>query len=524
MWVTISLGVITGLSLLLYGIQMMATGLQKVAGNRLRIFVEFLTKNRFIALLVGMIITIIIHSSAATSVMVVGFVNSGIMSLQQAVGVIMGANIGTTITGQLLSFNLTRLAPVVLAIGLILQVTGKTTKRRNLAEILIGLGILFIGMSLLKEAMNPLKGYPKFEEYLIRWGSNPILGITLGIIITMLMQSSAATIAILIALGSEGILTLEAALFIVYGDNIGTCATALISSIGSSRNARRIALIHLLFNVIGTVIFVFALGKPLAKIVTSINPQDVARQVANSHSLFNIINVIILFPAAGLLVRLSEIIIPEKPEKLEAVLLDPRFLGTPAIALKNTVTESINMVTLAKESLESAILSYKNRDKSHIEACNRMEERINRYQHQIMAYLQDLSETDLSTADRRIVDALFNTVSDIERIGDHADNIAELSNSYLDQGVEFDPESKAEIRAIIDHVLYSLDTLIDTMRRGELEKAEEVIRLEDQMDAMERQSRKNHIERMHTKKSHDSKWRHFPGSVEQSGAGHGPRQ
>ncbi len=500
MWLTIILGVLTGLGLLLYGIQMMATGLQKVAGNRLKFFVEFLTRNRFIALLVGMIITIIVHSSSATSVMVVGFVNSGIMSLQQAVGVIMGANIGTTVTGQLLSFNLTRFAPIALAIGLVLQLTGKTTKRKNLAEVLIGMGILFIGMSLLKDAMNPLKGYPKFEEYLIRWGSNPFLGISLGIIITVLMQSSAATIALLIALGSEGILPLEAAIYILYGDNIGTCTTALFSSIGSSRNARRIAFIHLLFNIIGTVIFVLLLGKPLLKIVTAINPTDVARQIANSHSLFNIVNVIILFPMAGFLVKISEIIIPNKDDKIETPILDPRFLGTPAIALKNTVTEIINMANMAKNSLECAILSYRNRDKLHIEESNRLEEQINNYQHLIMVYLQDISETDLSKTDRRLVDALFNTVSDIERIGDHADNIAELSNNFIDQDVEFDPESKTEIRAIIDHVLHTLSTLIEALRLGDVEKAKEVILLEDQMDIMERESRQNYINRMHEKK------------------------
>lgn len=498
MWLNIGLGVLTGLSLLLYGIQMMATGLQKTAGKRLRVFVEFLTKNRIIALLVGMFITIIIHSSAATSVMVVGFVNSGIMTLHQAVGVIMGANIGTTITGQLLSFNIARFAPVVLALGLIIQITGKTTKRRNIAEILIGLGILFIGMSLLKEAMNPLKGYPKFEEYLIRWGSNPFLGISLGIVITMLMQSSAATIAILIALGSEGILPLEAALYIIYGDNIGTCATALISSIGSSINARRIALIHLLFNIIGTLLFVFLLGKPLARIVAMLNPGDVARQVANSHSLFNIINVIILFPAASVLVKISQLIIPDKNDLSSAPLLDTRLLATPAIALKNTIAESVTMAKFARESLELSILAYRHRDKDYIEKSNRLEVKINSYQHEIMAYLQNLSGQVLSPEDRLIVDTLFSTVSDIERIGDHADNIGELSNIYIDDDVSFGDSSTEEIRKIIDHLMLTLDTLIEAMVEGNGSKAKLVIEMEERMDDMEEESRQNHIQMMHS--------------------------
>lgn len=498
MWLNIGLGVLTGLGLLLFGIQMMATGLQKAAGNRLRVFVAFLTKNRLLALLVGMIITIIIHSSAATSVMVVGFVNSGIMTLQQGVGVIMGANIGTTITGQLLSFNIAKFAPVVLVAGLILQLTGKTTKKRNFAEVLIGLGILFIGMSLLKEAMNPLKGYPKFEEYLVRWGTNPILGISLGIVITMLMQSSAATIAILIALGSEGILPLEAALYIIYGDNIGTCATAMISSIGSSINARRIALIHLLFNIIGTAIFLLFVGKPLAAFVKYLNPGDVARQVANSHSLFNIINVIILFPAANLLVKLATFIIPDKGEDSEFPLLDRRFFATPAIALKNAVSESIVMIEMAKESLENAILAYRTRDKEYIEKSNKLEAKINNTQREIMAYLQNLSALNLSNHDRLILDALFNTVSDIERIGDHADNIAELSNTYIDKEVEFSEESTTEMRAIIDHIYLTLETLIETMVEGDTAKARRVLELEEEMDEMEKTSRHRQIERMNS--------------------------
>ncbi|NLY73099.1 MAG: Na/Pi cotransporter family protein [Tissierellia bacterium] len=498
MWLNIGLGVLTGLGLLLFGIQMMATGLQKAAGNRLRVFVAFLTKNRLLALLVGMIITIIIHSSAATSVMVVGFVNSGIMTLQQGVGVIMGANIGTTITGQLLSFNIAKFAPVVLVAGLILQLTGKTTKKRNFAEVLIGLGILFIGMSLLKEAMNPLKGYPKFEEYLVRWGTNPIPGISLGIVITMLMQSSAATIAILIALGSEGILPLEAALYIIYGDNIGTCATAVISSIGSSINARRIALIHLLFNIIGTAIFLLFVGKPLAAFVKYLNPGDVARQVANSHSLFNIINVIILFPAANLLVKLATFIIPDKGEDSEFPLLDRRFFATPAIALKNAVSESIVMIEMAKESLENAILAYRTRDKEYIEKSNKLEAKINNTQREIMAYLQNLSALNLSNHDRLILDALFNTVSDIERIGDHADNIAELSNTYIDKEVEFSEESTTEMRATIDHIYLTLETLIETMVEGDTVKARRVLELEEEMDEMEKTSRHRQIERMNS--------------------------
>lgn len=501
MWLTISLGIVAGLSLLLYGIQMMAAGLQKTAGNRLRLFVEFLTKNRFIGLLVGMVVTMIIHSSSATSVMVVGFVNSGIMTLQQAVGVIMGANIGTTVTGQLLSFDIVKYAPLALGGGLILQSLSKTTRKRNFAEILIGFGILFVGMGLLKSSMNPLKEFPQFEEMLIKWGSNPLLGVLLGFIITLIMQSSAATIGLLIALGSEGLIPITAALYIVYGDNIGTCTTALISSIGSSRNARRVALIHLMFNIIGTLIFVLFLGKPLYSIVTYFNPTDVARQIANAHSLFNIVNVILLFPAAGLLVKLSRIIIPDKVEEGTFIHLDPRILATPAIALKNTLAETRNMANLAKESLKFAILAYREKNEEHMRKSLNMEQDINTYQRSIMAYLQKLSKTNLSNHDRRVVDALFNTVNDIERIGDHAENIAELSQSYMADNVEFDPEALSELREVIDHVLMTFRTTIEAMTTGDKEKAKQVIVYEEQMDELEELYRQNHISRMHKKEA-----------------------
>ncbi|MSA63402.1 sodium-dependent phosphate transporter, partial [Gordonibacter pamelaeae] len=285
-----------GLGLFLYGMNLMAEGLEKSAGSRLKKIVELLTSNIFMGVLVGAFVTAIIQSSSATTVMVVGFVNAGIMNLTQAIGVIMGANIGTTITAQLVSFDLKGLAPVALGIGIILYLFASKPKTKNIAEILIGFGILFTGMDFMKEAVEPLSKYQGFTDMLVTFGDHPILGLLLGFGITAIVQSSSASMGMLIALASQGLIPLSAALPILYGQNIGTCVTSLISSVGASSNAKRAAVMHLIFNVLGTLVFLIFLNKPVVSIVTSMDPGDVARQLANTHTLFNIVSVIILLP------------------------------------------------------------------------------------------------------------------------------------------------------------------------------------------------------------------------------------
>lgn len=305
MAINIALGILGGLGLFLYGMNLMGEGLQKAAGEKLKKIIEMLTSNRFMGVLVGVFVTAIIQSSSATTVMVVGFVNAGIMQLTQAIGVIMGANIGTTVTAQLVSFELTQLAPAAVGIGMVIYLFASKEKSKQLAEILIGFGILFIGMDFMKEAVKPLREFPAFREMLVGFGSNTFLGIFMGFGMTVILQSSSAAMGILLALSSEGLLPLSSALPILYGQNIGTCVTAILSSIGATRNAKRAAIVHLTFNVLGTLIFAIILSRPTIALVTKINATDVTRQIANVHTLFNIVNVIILFPFAPLIVKLA---------------------------------------------------------------------------------------------------------------------------------------------------------------------------------------------------------------------------
>lgn len=331
----IAISLIGGLGLFLYGMNLMGNGLQKSAGEKLKNIIGLLTSNIFMGVLVGTLVTGVIQSSSATTVMVVGFVNAGIMTLNQAIGVIMGANIGTTVTAQLVSFNLEELAPIALGIGIILFLFSKNPKIKNIAEILIGFGILFTGMEFMKDAVKPLAEYQGFRDALIYFGKHQILGILAGFAITGIVQSSSASMGMLIALSTQGLLPITSALPILYGDNIGTCVTSLISSIGANINAKRAAVMHLTFNIIGTLLFMIILNKPIVALVNRLDPNDVARQIANAHTLFN---VIILIPFAKVIVNIAMKIVPEKESEIdekETKYLDERILETPTIAVGN---------------------------------------------------------------------------------------------------------------------------------------------------------------------------------------------
>ncbi len=352
----IIINLLGGLGLFLYGMNLMGEGLQKSAGNKLKKVIEFLTSNIIVGVIVGALVTAIIQSSSATTVMVVGFVNAGIMGLNQAIGVIMGANIGTTITAQLVSLNLEGLAPITLGIGIILYLFSSNYKIKHIAEILLGFGILFTGMEFMKESVKPLAEFKGFTDSLIGFGQRPILGLLLGFSITAIVQSSSASMGMLIALATQGLIPLSSALPILYGQNIGTCVTSLISSIGASKSAKRAAIIHLLFNIIGTILFLLLLNKPIVEIVTRLNPEDVARQIANTHTIFNIVSVIMLLPFSKFIVKIAIKIIPDRNEgESEKTYLDDRILETPSIALYNASKETLEMGKLSKECLKLSI-------------------------------------------------------------------------------------------------------------------------------------------------------------------------
>ncbi len=499
MYATIIISAASGLGLFLYGMSLMGAGLQKAAGEKLKSIVGMLTKNKYIAVVVGILVTGVIQSSSATTVMVVGFVNAGIMSLHQAIGVIMGANVGTTVTAQLVSFDLEAIAPLAVAIGMVAYLVNKGPKMRDYAEILIGFGILFVGMVYMKDAVKPLRDIQEFKDLMISFGTNPLLGILAGFLMTLLLQSSSASIGILVALAVEGTLPLTSALPILYGDNIGTCTTALLSSIGASKNAQRAAVMHLTFNVIGTIIFMLILNQPIMYLVEMLDPESVPRQIANAHSLFNITNVIIQLPFSGLIVKFAQKVIPEgKAVEASVTLtqLDKRMLSTPSIALGSAYRECLKMGDVAMTSLTKAVNGFLEKKSEDIAESFRLEKDINQMERELIDYLVAVSNSEISLDDRVIVDGLFNTINDIERIGDHAENIAELGEQYILQDLTFSQESRVELAVMLDKVFGAVTLALEAMKNSDTKKAQQVIEMENEVDELEKANRLSHIYRL----------------------------
>lgn len=496
----IAVSLIGGLGLFLYGMSLMGEGLQKSAGDKLKKIIELLTSNVVMGVLVGTVVTGIIQSSSATTVMVVGFVNAGIMNLSQAIGVIMGANIGTTVTAQLVSFNLEGIAPIALGVGIVFYLFTSNQKTKHLSEILIGFGILFTGMEFMKDAVAPLAEYKAFTDVLLYFSKNPLLGILAGFAITGIIQSSSASMGMLIALASQGILPLSAALPILYGDNIGTCVTSLLSSVGASRNARRAAVMHLSFNVIGTIIFMLVLNKPISAIVTHFDPTDTARQIANAHTLFNLTNVIILLPFSKYIVKLASKLIPIKETESEVVnntkYLDERMFSTPSIALGNTVQEVVRMGHKATNSLEHAIAGFLNKSSDDINKTFESEKVVNKLQKDILNYLLKLSKEPLRDDERFRTDLLFNTVNDIERVSDHAENIAELAMSVKEMNISFSDSAIKEIYQIYNKTMTNFKDALIVLDVKDFELANKVLEVENEVNYLEKTFRNSHMIRL----------------------------
>ncbi|MGL4797469.1 MAG: Na/Pi cotransporter family protein [Paraclostridium sp.] len=489
-----------GLGLFLFGMNLMAEGLEKSAGSRLKKIIELLTSNLFMGVLVGAFVTAVIQSSSATTVMVVGFVNAGIMNLTQAIGVIMGANIGTTITAQLVSFDLNGMAPIALGIGIVLYLFASKPKVKNVAEILIGFGILFTGMDFMKDAVKPLAEYQGFTDLLVTFGNYPLLGLLLGFGITAIVQSSSASMGMLIALASQGLIPLSAALPILYGQNIGTCVTSLISSVGASRNARRAAMMHLIFNVLGTAVFLIFLNKPVVSFVTSMDTTDVARQIANTHTIFNIVSVIILLPFTKFIIKLAVKLVPDKEgedeESKSIKYLDDRMVETPSIAVASVIKETLRMGEKAKSSLNYAMDGFIEKSQEKIDKSFKIEKLVNDLQKYILNYLLKLSKAHLDEDSRDVVDALFNTVNDVERIGDHAENIAELAQDIIDSDLNLSEQGISEIKELYNKVLSAYTYSLEAMRTDDVDLACKVLKMEEQVDIMEKSCRANHMHRL----------------------------
>lgn len=508
-----------GLGMFLYGMKLMSDGIQRNAGNKMKELLGILTSNRVIGVLVGALITTIIQSSGATTVMVVGFVNAGLMTLGQAVGVIMGANIGTCITAWIVSMgqlgdNFAAIspdlyAPLLVGIGAFLVMFSKKERKVLIGEVLIGLGLLFLGLMFMKDSAGEYTDLPIFTDAFSLFGSNPILGILIGIVVTGIMQSSSASVGILQALaGAGGVVTAASAIYISLGSNIGSCFTALLSSMGSGKNAKRAAVIHLSFNVIGCILFgtilciVFAFNHELRD--HSINSVG----IAIFHTLFNMICTVLLLPFAEYLVKLSKVIVPDgKDEKAVQVEeepmevkvarhLDSRIMGAPAFAIESVIQEIASMGDITYENAVLAQKAVKTLDSSTLEEILKKEETINQLEKILTEYLVKISNLSMTEEQHTIVNNLFYTVSDIERIGDHVENLAEQVAFMIKNKLNFSQTGLEDLDQMMDLTLQSVHHAVECRRKGSLEEIRQVVRLEDEVDNLEEELRDKHIERL----------------------------
>ncbi len=507
----------SGLGLFLYGMNLMSEGLEKAAGNKMKSIVGALTTNRFMGVAVGAFVTAVVQSSSASTVMVVGFVNAGIMNLTQAIGVIMGANIGTTITSVLVALKLTDVAPFAIGIGVMMLLFSKNTKTKRYAQIILGFGLLFLGMDTMKHGMGDLKHSPVLTNVIASFGSggffNTLAAIFVGFGVTAIVQSSSATTGILVGLAATGNISLAAAFPILLGTNIGTCVTALISSVGASKNARRAAIMHLAFNVLGTVIFIVFLRGITLSFVTSVLATryqfDVAAQVAASHVIFNIITTALLIWFAPFLVKFAQFVIPvtedEKEEEDEVVkYLDDRILETPYIAMAQVSKEILHMGQLSIKQFKLSIESFVEEDEMKAKRTFAIEKNVNELEHAIAAYLVKLGNKEMSAHQREIIDEYIYVIGDIERVGDHAENLAEMTLYRMNNKVQFSDFAIKEIEEFGERVIKSYEQTLTALKENNQLLARNVIEREGEIDLTEKNLRKKHIKRLNEGKCQPS--------------------
>lgn len=502
---------IGGLGMFLYGMHIMAEGLQHFAGGRMQKLMGFLTKNKLMAILAGTLVTAVIQSSSATTVMVVGFVNAGMMNLAQAVGVIMGANVGTTITAWMVSMsewgsllNPEFYAPLLLGIGAFIVLFVKSDKKKQVGEILIGFSVLFIGLSFMSDAIKPYRDAPIFAQAFQVLGKNPLLGILTGAVVTAIIQSSSASVGILQTLAMNGVVNWKSAVFITLGQNIGTCVTALLSSVSSGRNGKRAAMIHLSFNVCGAAIFgvimyiLFAVFPEWGMSTMS------SVEISVFHTVFNVTCTLLLIPFANGLVALSGKLVPGKDDdgmKVGAAVklekrLDKRILNNPSFALATAQKEVAAMGREACLNLELALESVTEEGGEKIQQVYAREKEINGMEKILTSFLVEVDNLSLTEEQHEQVKNLFYTVSDIERAGDHAENIAELAENMQRDQVAFSKKGKADLDLISAQTLQSLQIAVEARETGAVETADSVRVLEQSVDMLEGDLREKHIKRL----------------------------
>ena len=499
---------IGGLAMFIYGMSIMADGLQNAAGSKMKKILEVLTQNKLMGIALGALVTAIIQSSSATTVMVVGFVNAGLMNLTQAISVVMGANIGTTITGWLVSssewakmLSPSTLAPIAVMVGVIISLASKKAKSKDVAAIIIGFGILFIGMNTMSDAVQPLREHEAFRTIFITLGSNPFLGILAGAGVTAIIQSSSAAQGILLSLASAGLVPTKAAVFIIMGQNIGTCVTAIMSSVGASKTAKCVGTMHLLFNITGTIIFSIIAMIIFAKADPSLGQGIITMtQISAIHTVFNIGTTIILLPLSNVIIKaamkingITEVVAQDESQ---LVHLDKRMMSTPSVAVEGAKLETIRLGRLARENLVLALDTLKHPNADTIAIVRQKETVIDKVCDSISEYLVELCLHHLNDKDNETVTSLLNTISDMERVGDHADNVADLAENMKNEGISFSEMALNELSEMSKTTLASYDNAIKALETDDVSSAVKTAFLEEEVNKMEKSLRAGHITRL----------------------------
>ena len=493
-----------GLGLFLFGIRTMGDGLENAAGAKLKRMLEVLTGNRFLAVLVGFVVTAIIQSSTATTVMVVGFVNAGMMSLAQAVGVIMGANIGTTVTSLLIALNFSSVAAAAVLVGVILMLASKKTVVKNLGAIFTGFGLLFLGIDMMSDSMAPLRESAGFMNFIVTVSESPLrplFGIILGIVMTAVLQSSSASVGVLQTLAMQGLVPLKFSVFVLFGQNIGTCLTALFSTVGAKKNSKRAAVIHLLFNLIGTGIFILiALLTPYVEWIEKLSPDPMA-QIAISHIVFNIVSTVVMFPFAKVLVKLSCLLVPGKDDsesEMHCKFIDDRLLNTPPFAVMQVSKEVARMAKLARDNFETSAHALINRSDKDLDKVMENEEIINYLNHHITSYLVKLNALDITDSDSDYIARVFHAINDIERVGDHAINLAEAAQHNIGEGLKFSDPAREELNQLCGSVVTLLERSMAAFDNQSLSdnEAKGLSDLEEHIDDLTLECQDSHIFRL----------------------------
>ena len=496
MGVELLLGLLGGLALFLYGMQMMSNNLEAAAGNKMKQILEKLTTNRFMGILVGAGITALIQSSSATTVMTVGFVNSGLMSLNQAVWIIMGANIGTTITGQLIALDVGALAPLIAFIGVVLVVFVKNKKLQHIGGIVAGVGVIFIGMGMMSDAMLPLRDEPEFIQLMTSF-KNPLLGVMAGALFTAVIQSSAASIGILQALAVSGVIGLHSAVFVLFGQNIGTCITAVLASVGTNRNAKRTTAIHLMFNVVGTVIFV--------DWMIATNPANPAAQIANVHTIFNIATTVILFPFGPMLVNIAKKILPDTQVKhvmdadqwFEGLMASKHHLGVSTIAISQIHEEIRDMLAMAAANVSDSFKAMEQGPgENGIQEITDREEEIDLSNVRLSKKISKVLVLDQTPQDIEALNKMYSILGNIERIGDHAMNLAEYAQTIQEKNLNFSDYAKNEFKVMDESCAEGMELLRMAAAGDSGFTLEKIKAIEQKIDDITDNFRQNQIDRM----------------------------